>query len=90
MCSGLNGSDCVRENLRQLCLLRYLNKTGHEEKWWNYASRVLDECGNTLSTQCSYNLMTQMGFPVAEIQKCIRDAEPNGPNGALYFSLALW
>merc|ERR1712079_545695 len=33
--SGLDGAHVVRENLRQICLWQYLNRTGNTLKWWD-------------------------------------------------------
>jgi len=33
-CSGIEGSDVVVENLRQLCIGNFVNATGQSWKWW--------------------------------------------------------
>jgi hypothetical protein len=46
MSYGLDGSDIVKENLRQLCVWNVSADAHTPEKWWRYVNAANAHCGN--------------------------------------------
>lgn len=59
MKTGLNGSNIVRENLRQRCMWLHLNATDQHLKWWDYVAAFKANCQTVeaWSQACSLNEM---------------------------------
>lgn len=74
---GLSGADVVIENLRQICLARYLNATEQSYKWFTYVNRFTDECSGSKESwteKCSFDIMLELGVSLSDIRKCIVDS----------------
>ncbi len=71
--SGVSGADVVRENLRQICIWREVNGTGHPETWWKYINCFQNTCvGKTdFSETCSKVCMDQFKINSDLISRCI-------------------
>jgi len=75
----MTGQLAMEENLRQLCLYRYLNSTNTAGSdytphylWFSYASQFDNNCGVRNFTQaCSYSVMASLGIPVDTIDQMV-------------------
>lgn len=75
---GLNGSNIVRENLRQRCMWLHLNATDQHLKWWDYVTAFKESChsADKWSEACSFDTMDAVGIEGGEqaVRKCLADS----------------
>ena len=83
--SNLEGSDIVKENLRQLCLWYSVNQTAtgdhtEEQKWWNYVNRFSEDCYDETTfsmkpdtfEECSWSTMAKIDPKLkAKVKACM-------------------
>jgi hypothetical protein len=83
--SGISGADVVRENLRQICIWREVNSTGHPGTWWKYINCFQDTCvGKTdYSEDCSQACMDKLQIKVDLIARCITSSGDYSDKGGV-------
>ena len=62
--AGYEGKDVVVENLRQLCVLRVANESGHPWTWWDYVMDYKIRCSmkeKKYSKACTKDVVTALG-----------------------------
>jgi hypothetical protein len=74
--NGLDGSDIVKENLRQLCIWEVLWNEKTTSKWWDYVVRFDKACkkNEDFHAACSEEQQRQTGFTateIARIKECV-------------------
>jgi hypothetical protein len=78
----------VTENLRQICLWRYLNQTDRTVDWWRYVLAFQSRCPNVSSetdfTSCHMYALSVVGVSHSIIQACIDESGGlDGPNNSI-------
>jgi len=70
---GISGAEVVRENLRQVCIWRNVNSTGHPQLWWKYINQFQKQCSevNNFGYECSKTVMSGLGVSVDIINQCV-------------------
>ena len=41
---SLNGTDVVKENLRQICIWKHAKEIRQQHLWWDYVNDFADDC----------------------------------------------
>jgi len=95
---GLTGLTAMQENLRQICLFKYVNETAKDAariQWWNYVENFLKQCTDKdFSKACSEKVMRipEVNVDPAIIQRCVDQSggsdEMGGPNTLLAAELS--
>jgi hypothetical protein len=96
---GLDGSDVVKENLRQLCIFNISSAEGREWKWWQYTDRINSLCLGSIAsmerckTESSLvgNVLAELQIDAKKVLQCIKDSggyTDNNPNTVLEQQLA--
>jgi hypothetical protein len=93
---GLTGMSAMQENLRQICLFKYVNETAKDaarKQWWDYVEKFLMGCsGKDFSKTCSEKMMREVGVNPSIIQTCVTQSggsdERSGVNNLLEAELA--
>lgn len=68
---GISGMQVVSEDLRQMCIWRHVNSTGHAVKWWTYAGLFASHCVGFLP-----NSTMDMSRSCSERQQIRADIDP--------------
>jgi len=76
---GLDGSDIVRENLRQICAFKVASKGGDvnkQAKWWDYISQFEAKCGTKQrwGETCANEILSALSISPAEVKQCIKES----------------
>jgi len=79
--SKLDGTDVVKENLRQICVWKYADELNRPSIWWNYINDFADVCFGEEGVEdtesfekCSVDVQKLQGIDTEKIEKCINDS----------------
>jgi hypothetical protein len=78
--SGYSGMDLVRENVRQICLWKFLNQVGKTNLMFDYWEKLALTCNSPdqwATHICSYGIIDSLGlagFSSSSVARCIDDA----------------
>lgn len=83
---GYSGRDVVLENLRQLCVFQAANRTGRPLLWWDYVSKLTDQCkmaDNKFPTErdaeCAEAVIAAIGLSVDTVRTCMGSPDDSHP-----------
>ncbi len=68
---SLQGYPVLVENVRQICLFRYLSQQNQARLWWNYVQEYQESCSLTFAVDCSRRVLTKLGIATAPIDSCV-------------------
>lgn len=68
------GREIVIENLRQICLHKFLTGKGNVALWWDYIAEFKNCQGTEFNTKCSDKVLSKIGVKSSVIQKCIEES----------------
>ncbi|OMJ73183.1 hypothetical protein SteCoe_28189 [Stentor coeruleus] len=68
------GREIVIENLRQLCLHKYLTEKKNVGLWWDYIAEFKNCKGTDFNAKCSDKVLSKIGVKSSIIEKCIEES----------------
>ena len=74
-----DGTNVIKESLRQKCIYNYAYKDKIKEKrklFWDYMEKFYDKCvyERKIVSSCADNIIRKIGIPGNEIKKCIENS----------------
>jgi len=77
----LDGTDVIKENLRQICVWKQAQTRERLDLWWNYINDFADMCfgeegveDSETFEQCSHDVMSKNKVDHTDIEKCVNDS----------------